>query len=76
MEIQIYNNKKILFCLTIILVKSKINQNKIKEKLMITKVRKNNNLGSNKLLSPQISNKLLMKSKAMTNNLKLIFQLF
>ncbi len=70
MEIQIYNNKKILFCLTIILVKSKINQNKIKEKLMITKVRKNNNLGSNKLLSPQISNKLLMKFKAMTNNLK------
>jgi hypothetical protein len=37
---------------------------------MITKVRKNNNLGSNKLLSPQISNKLLMKFKAMTNNLK------
>jgi len=73
---EIYNNKKILFCLTIILAKSKIKQNKIKEKFMITKVRKNNNLGSSKLLSQQISNKLLRKFIAMTNNLKLIFQLF
>jgi tetrahydromethanopterin S-methyltransferase subunit A len=73
---EIYNNKKILFYLTIILAKSKIKQNKIKEKFMITKVRKNNNLGSSKLLSQQISNKLLRKFIAMTNNLKLIFQLF
>jgi hypothetical protein len=50
MQLYMCNNKKIFFFLTIILVKSKIKQNKISERLMIFKISKNTNLKPSKLL--------------------------